>query len=369
MAITELCSHKKVSSALIEFFGAQQVTRYSCHLGRYLRLHSFGQGGFMLTPHFVVCMVSAAMLFSGADVVFGQDYPTKPIRLIVTQAPGSGMDIMARLVGRKLTDAWGQQVVVDNRPGGGGNIGGEIAAKAAPDGYTLMIVTSSTAIAHVLYEELTYNLVRDFSPISLLATIPFVLVVHPSVAATTVKEMIALAKSSPGKLFYGSSGSGSGMHFAAEIFKTMTRTDVVHVPYKGTNAALVDVMGGRVQLAFIVVSAVLPAVKGGKVRALGVSSLKRTALAPDLPAISESVPGYEVIGWYGLIAPVGTSDEVISRLSGELAKALKTSDFREQLTRQGVEPVGTMPRDFGSFMKSQIRKYREAVRDSGMRVE
>ncbi|OGA42037.1 MAG: hypothetical protein A3G24_05000 [Betaproteobacteria bacterium RIFCSPLOWO2_12_FULL_62_13] len=323
----------------------------------------------MLTPRFVVWMVPVAMLISGADVASSEDYPTKPIRLMVTQAPGSGMDIMARLVGRKLTDAWGQQVVVDNRPGGGGNIGGEIAAKAAPDGYTLMIVTSSTAIAHVLFEKLNYNLIKDFSPISLLATIPFVLVVHPSVAATSVKELIALAKTRPGKVLYGSSGSGSGMHFAAEIFKTMTGTDLVHVPYKGTSAVLVDVMGGRVQLAFVVVSAVLPAIKGSKVRALGVSSLKRTALVPDLPAISESIVGYEVIGWYGLVAPAGTPDEVISRLSGELAKALKTSEFREQLSRRGVEPVGTTPNDFGSFMESQIRKYRQAVRDAGMRVE
>ncbi len=211
--------------------------------------------------------------------------------------PGSGPDIVSRVIGSKLTEAWSQQVVVDNRAGANGIIGAEIGARAAPDGYTLLMVTSQAAIVAAMFEKLNYDLVRDFSPISLLASTPFAMVVHPSVPATSIKELVALAKAKPGELRYGSTGAGSPSHLATEIFKSMTGIDLFHVPYKTVSPALTETMAGQVQLTIQVVPSVLPMVKAGKLRALGVTSLKRTSLAPDLPTIAESVAGYQVMGW------------------------------------------------------------------------
>lgn len=298
-----------------------------------------------------------------------QKYPTKPIRIIATAAPGSGPDILSRLIGQKLTEAWGQQVVVDNRAGATGTIGAEIASRAAPDGYTLMMATSLHAIVHNVFPNLKYDLLRDFAPVSLLGSVPFLLVVHPSVPAKNVSELVALAKAKPGELRYGSGGSASPPHLCAEIFKTMTGTDMVHVPYKSVTPAITEVMGGQVHLVFAVVPAVLPMVKAGKLRPLGISSRQRSSLVPDVPAIAESVPGYEYLGWYGLVAPKGTSHEIVSRLNAELIKALQTPEFADKLAGIGAEPLGTTPQEFGAFMRAEIQKLAKAVRDSGLRID
>lgn len=313
-----------------------------------------------------------ALVFSwpvSTGTAFAQNYPTKPIRIIATTAPGSGPDIMSRLIGQKLTEAWGQQVVVDNRAGASGIIGAEIASRAAPDGYTLMMATSLHAIVATMYSKLNYDLARDFAPVSLLASTPFLLVVNPAVAARSVNELIALAKAKPGELRYGSGGSGSPPHLCAEIFKTMTGINLVHVPYKSIVPAITDVMTGQVHATFAVIPAVIPMVRSGRVRALGVSSIKRTPLVPDLPTIAESVPGYEYIGWYGLVVPAGTPREIVSRLNAEVVKALRTPEFQEKISGLGAEPLGTPPQEFAAFMGRELQKLAKAVKDSGARIE
>jgi tripartite-type tricarboxylate transporter receptor subunit TctC len=296
-------------------------------------------------------------------------YPTKPIRIIATTTPGSGPDIIARLIGQKLTDAWSQAVVVEPRPGASGMIGAEIAARASPDGYTFMISTSQHAIVNAMYEKRTYDLIRDFSPISLMASTPFILVAHPSVAASSVKELVALARSKPGQIKYGSGGSGSPPHLSAEIFKSMTGTDILHVPYKGVTPALNDTVAGHLQMTFSVIPACIALVKAGKVKALGVTSAQRTALVPDLPTLAESVPGYEFIGWYGLVAPAKTPSVLISKVNGEVVKALKIPEFQERLSALGAEPIGSSAQELDAFTRAQVEKMRKAVKESGARPD
>lgn len=313
----------------------------------------------------------AAVLILAALPTFAAEsvYPTKPIRIIATTTPGSGPDIIARLVGQKLTEAWGQPVVVEPRPGASGMIGAEIAARASPDGYTFMIATSQHAIVNSMYEKRNYDLIRDFAPVSLMASTPFILVVNASVPAATIKELVALAKSKPGHLKYGSGGSGSPPHLSAEIFKSMTGVDILHVPYKGVTPALNDTVAGHVQMTFSVIPACIALVKAGKVKAIGVTSAKRTQLVPDLPTIAETVPGYEFIGWYGLMAPAKTPAAIINQTSVEVVKALKTPEFQERISALGAEPIGTTPRELGVFMREQVEKMRKAVRESGARPD
>ncbi|MCU1376730.1 MAG: hypothetical protein JWO68_4016 [Actinomycetia bacterium] len=308
-------------------------------------------------------------LVAGSAFPATPPYPSKPIRIIATTTPGSGPDIIARLVGQKLTEAWGQVVVVEPRPGASGMIGAEIAARASPDGYTFMISTSQHAIVNAMYEKRTYDLIRDFSSVSLMASTPFILVVNPSVQAASIKELVALAKAKPSQLQYGSGGSGSPPHLAAEIFKSMTAVEILHVPYKGVTPALNDTVAGHMQMTFSVIPACLSLVKAGKVKALGVTSAKRTPLVPDLPTIAESVPGYEFIGWYGLVAPATTSPAIISKLNGEVVKALKTAEFQERLSALGAEAIGTPPQALDAFTRAQVEKMRKAVKDSGARPD
>jgi tripartite-type tricarboxylate transporter receptor subunit TctC len=308
-------------------------------------------------------------LLASAAAIAAQQYPARPIRIIALSSPGSGPDIVGRLIGSKLTEAWGQQVIVDPRPAATGIVGSEIAAKAAPDGHTLVIITSQAVIVSVMYEKLTYNLIRDFAPITLVASTPFILAVHPSVPAHSVKELVALAKSKPGALRYGSGGSGSPPHLSAEIFKSMTGTDMLHVPYKGITPAMVDAVAGQVQMLISVIPAVLPTIKSGRLRALGVTSAKRTALVPDLPAIAESVPGYEFIGWYSLFAPAKTPADIVNKLNAEIAKALQTAEFRERFTALGAEPRASTPPELADYLKGQTAKMRKAVQDSGARPD
>ncbi len=296
-------------------------------------------------------------------------YPVKPIRIVVPTAPSSGPDIMSRLIGQKFTEAWGQQVVVENRTGAGGNIAAEIVARAVPDGHTLMMAGVQHVISPSLYEKLTYDLVKDFSPVSLLATTPYILVVHPSVGATSIKELVALAKSKPGEIHYGSGGLGSAAHLAAEIFGARTGIQLLHVPYKAATPALTDTISGQVHLTFTAVTAGLPTVKAGKVRALGVTSLKRTPLAPDLPTISELIPRYEVIGWYGLVAPAGTPAGIVSRLNAEVVKSLRTPEFQERISGLGADPRSTTQQEFAAFIREQLEKMRTEVKAAGVRSD
>ncbi len=299
----------------------------------------------------------------------GSAYPARPIRLIALSSPGSGPDILGRLIAARLLEAWGQAVVVDTRPGASGIIGTEIAARAAPDGHTLVIITSQAAIVAAMYNNLNYDLVRDFSPISLMGTTPFLLVVHPSVPAKSVGEFIQYAKSKPGTLRYGSGGSGSPPHLCAEILKSMTGVQIQHIPYKGVTPAMTDTIAGEVQMLISVIPAVLSTVKSGKLRALGVTSAKRTPIAPDLPAIAETVPGYEFIGWYSVFAPAKTPKTIIDKLNGELVKAAQSPEMRSRLVSIGVDTLGSDVQTLAAYLPQQIAKMAEAVKMSGAKVD
>jgi tripartite-type tricarboxylate transporter receptor subunit TctC len=318
---------------------------------------------------FLPAIYAFAALVVAGSCAAADTYPTRPIRIIALSSPGSGPDIVGRLIGSKLTEAWGQQVIVDPRPAATGIVGSEIASKAAPDGHTLLIVTSQAVIVSVMYEKLPYSLTRDFTPITLVASTPFILAVHPSVAATSIKELVALAKSKPGALRYGSGGSGSPPHLSAEIFKSMTGTDMLHVPYKGVTPAMVDTVAGQVHLLISVIPAVLPTIKSGRLRALGVTSAKRTPLVPDVPPIGETVPGYEFIGWYSLFAPAKTPAAIVNKLNAEIAKALQTPEFRERFTTLGAEPSSSTPQELAEYLRTQTAKMRKAVQDSGARPD
>jgi tripartite-type tricarboxylate transporter receptor subunit TctC len=320
--------------------------------------------GVILHPSaFILCCVMAA------SAAMAQQYPTRPIRIIALSSPGSGPDIVGRLIGSRFTEAWGQQAIVDTRPGATGIIGAEIAAKAAPDGHTLVILTSQAVIVSVMYEKLPYHLIRDFAPIGLMATTPFILAVHPAVPATSVKELVAHAKAKPGELRYGSGGSGSPPHLSVEIFKSMTGADILHVPYKGVTPAMTDTVAGQVQMIISVVPAILPTVKAGRLRALGVTSAKRSTLVPDVPTIAESVPGYEFIGWYSLAAPAKTPAAIVAKVNAEVVSALKTPEFRERFSSLGAEPLSSTQQELAAFIQEQAKKMAAAVKASGAKPE
>ena len=296
-----------------------------------------------------------------------EPYPVKPIRIIVPSSPSSGPDIIARLTGSVLTEAWGQQVVADNRAGAAGNIGAEIAARAIPDGYTLLAASSQQVSGPLYNDKAGYHLLEDFSPIVLTASTPYVLSAHPSVAASSMKELLALARAKPGALHFGSSGTGGGPHLAAELLRLMSGFAFTHVPYKAATFALIDVVGGQVQFTMTVLPAALPIVKTGKVRALAVTSRQRTPLAPELEAIAESVPGYEAIGWYGLVAPARTPQHIVARLNAEIIRALKTPQVIEKIRTLGADPIGASPREFSAFMAGQIEVTRRTMDAAGLR--
>ena len=296
-------------------------------------------------------------------------YPIKPIRLIILSTPGSGPDIVGRLVGARLTESWGQQVVIDPRPGASGIIGAELAARAAADGYTLAIATTQAAIVSVMFEKLNFNLVKDFAPISLMASTPFLLVVNPGMPVKTVADFVALAKGKPGELRYGSGGSGSPPHLSAELFKHMAGIDVQHVPYKGVTPALTDTIAGQVHMTISVVPAALAHMRSGRVRALGITSARRSEVVPEVPAIGETIAGYEYIGWYTLLAPARTPAAIVNRLNGEVVSALKTSAVREKLTDLGAEPIGSSVKEVTEFIPAQMARLRELVRLSGAKAD
>jgi tripartite-type tricarboxylate transporter receptor subunit TctC len=283
----------------------------------------------------------------------------------VTNAPGSGADVIARLIGGKLSELLGQQIVIDNRGGASGRIGMEVGARSAPDGYNLLMVSSSNVIASVMFENLKYDLVKDFSPISLMGTTPFILVANPSLQATSIKELVALAKSQPGVLKYGQ--GSEAQHLSAEILKFMAGCDILNVPYKGSSPAVTGTLAGEVHMTFQAIPTVSALIKGGKLRALGVTSAKRTPMAPDVPTIAESVPGYEYSGWYALFVPVKTPPPIISKLHAEVIKALNDPALRERLAVLGVDPLGTTPQVCATYLQEQVEKMREAVKIAGIR--
>lgn len=318
----------------------------------------------------VAVLATAFFQVALLPLAYGADtFPSRPIRIIVSSAPGSGPDVIARLFGPSLTAVLGQSVVVDNRTGAGGNIGGELAAHAAADGYTLLMSTANHAIGMSLYSKLNYDLLRDFSAISQLAATPYLLVVNPGFSAKTVTELIVVAKQRPGAVNYGSGGSGSPPHLATEVFSSLSGVRMTHVPYKGVTPALADLMAGRLELVFSAVPAALPLVKAGKLRALGISSAQRSALAPEVPVIRDAVPGYEVLGWYGLVAPARTPVAVLNRLHAAAVQALQSDELRQRLLVSGAEPLGTTPTQFAGVLRSEVAQWRQAVRDSGARAE
>jgi tripartite-type tricarboxylate transporter receptor subunit TctC len=300
-----------------------------------------------------------------------QDYPSKPIRLVVPFAAGGATDVLARLVGERLTASLGQQVVVDNRPGAGGNIGSDIVARAEPDGYTILMGAVGThAINPSLYPKMPYDPVKDFAPVTLVASVPNVLVVNPEVPANSVQELIDLAKAKPGELNFASSGNGTSIHLSGELFKAMTGTDIVHVPYKGSGPAVTDLLGGQVQMMFDNMPSSLPHVKAGKLRALGVTSAKRSPALPEVPTIAEAgVPGYDATSWFGILAPAGTPEPVVTRLQGAIVQALGEPEMRQRMADLGAEPVGDTPAEFGQFITAELAKWAKVVNDAGVKLE
>ena len=302
--------------------------------------------------------------------VLAQAYPSKAVRFIVPSAPGGGTDIVTRVVAQKMSESMGQQFVVENRAGAGSIIGVDIAAKSPPDGYTLVMSPSTVVINPYLFKKLPFDVLRDLIAVSEAASVANVLVVHPSVTANSVSELVALAKKSPGQLSFASAGTGSSPHMSVEVLKSMAGIELLHVPYKGTTPGLLDLLAGRVNMMMANTLTVGQHVKAGKLRALGVTSLKRSIALPEVPPISEAgVPGYEVIQWYGTFAPAGTPREVVGKVQGEMAKALKLSDVREHLAKDGAEPVGSTPEEFAARVRTELDKWGKVARTANIQPE
>ena len=320
-------------------------------------------------------LVAAAMaLVAGVaapDASAQAAWPSKPIRIVVPFPPGGTTDILARAAAQKMAEAWKEQAVIDNRPGAGGNIGAELVAKAPADGYTMLMGTVGThAINASLYAKMPYDHVKDFAPVILVAAVPNVMVVHPSVPAATVAEFIAWAKANPGKVNFASSGSGTSIHLAGELFKTQTGLAMTHVPYKGSAPAIADLIGGQVQVMFDNLPSALPQIRGGKLRALAVTSRERANALPDVPTVAESgLPGFEASSWFGLLAPTGTPREVVVRVNAEIARWLASSDAKDKLASQGAIAAGGSPEDFASHITAETAKWQKVVRESGAKVD
>lgn len=318
----------------------------------------------------ILRMAMTAVLICVPTGAGSQSYPERPVRMIVAVPPGGPADILARLVSPKLTDGLGQTVVVDNRPGANGNIAYEMAARAVPDGYTFVLVAAGVSINPSLYREVRYDPVKDFAAITQGVSVPNILIVHPSVPATTVPELVALAKSRKGQLAFASAGNGTSGHLALELFKQRAGIEAVHVPYKGGGPALAELVGGQVQALFSLALAATPQIKAGKVKALAITSGKRSPVAPELPTVAElGFPGFEVVGWFGWLAPAGTPRAIINRLNAEIVKALKTPDVRDRLLSQSTEPVGNTPKEFAAFVQSERDKWARVIRRAGVRMD
>jgi tripartite-type tricarboxylate transporter receptor subunit TctC len=312
------------------------------------------------------CAMSLAMLTTAA---WSQTYPIKPVRIVVPFSAGGSTDITARLVAQKLTDAWRQQVIIDNRAGAGGNIGAEGVARAAPDGHTLLLATTGVmSINHRLYRSLGYDALKDLAPVTQIGALPLLLIVHPSLPARSVKELVAIARTQPGQLSFASSGVGSATHMTAELFRMMARVDMVHVPYKGSGQAMTDLISGQVGVAFDQITSSLPQVQAGKLRALAVTSAKRFPSVPNLPSVAEAgIAGYESVSWNGIAAPAGTPREIIVRIQEQVAAALKTPDLRDRFFKDGIEPIGSTPEQFAAHIRSERVKWEKVVDAAGIK--
>ena len=321
-------------------------------------------------PLMVLATASAAALAQTPSTASGQAYPSRPIRIVVAYTPAGTTDILARAIGQKMTESWGQPVIVDNRPGANGNIGTELAARATPDGYTILMATAAThSINNTLYPGLTWDAVRDFAPIGLVALVPNILVVNNALPVRSVKELIAYARANPDKLTHGSPGNGSTSHLSMELFKSLTGTRMIHVPYKGSAPVLADLTGGQISLTMDNIPVYLPHAQAGKIRALAVGSAKRAPAAPDLPTAAEAgVPGLIAVSWFGLVAPARAPQRVVDQLSKETARILKLPDVHKRISDLGAEPVGGTPQEYAAFIKAEINKWRKVIQAAGVRV-
>ena len=315
----------------------------------------------------VLAVIVLGALLSTAGA---QGFPSKPVKIVVPTGAGGITDIIARIVAHKLTETWGQQVIVDNRPGAGGMIGSDAVAKAAPDGHTLLMVFPSHPVNPSLYAKLPYDTVKDFAPVTMVTTVTLALIVNPAVPAKSVPELVALAKAQPGKLNYGAVGTGSLGHLAAEVFKSTTGVNLVHVPYKGAPQAAASLLSNETQLFFDALITAIPQVKAGKVRVLAVTSPRRHPSMPDVPAMAEAgVAGYDVTGWNGILAPAGTPREIVAKLHADIVRVLRMPDVRERLSAQGADPVGNTPEEFGAIIRHDVAKWAKVVKDAGIKVE
>jgi len=313
---------------------------------------------------------AAALLGAAALPAHAQNYPTKPVRFIVPFPPGGPVDATARAITFKLTEYWKQQAIVDNRAGAGGIVGAEIAAKSPADGYTVFVCSIHHSVLPSLRSDLSYNIEKDFAPVTFATQFPIILVAHPSVRARSVKELIAYAKANPGKLSYGSAGNGGGTHLAGELFKDIAHVDLLHVPYKGSAPAMTDLLGGQVQLMFSDGPTALPQIKGGKVRALAVGSPKRSALAPDVPTMAEAgLAGYDAYSWSGIVVPAATPKEIVAKLNADIVKALNDPEVKKRLLENGAEAMPGTPDQFGKTLRSEIAKWGKVVKAANIKAD
>jgi tripartite-type tricarboxylate transporter receptor subunit TctC len=315
-----------------------------------------------------ILIAAGALLALSAGQAIAQGYPAKPLRLVVPAAPGGGTDILARSLSPKLVELLGQQLIIENRAGGNTNIGTEFVARAAPDGYTLLMASTPHAINPSLFTRLTFDPVRDFTPVSLLAATQTVFVVHPSLPVKTIREFITLAKARPGQLTAGTS-AGTSQQLAVELFKTMAAVDVVNVPYKGAGAALTDVLAGHVQFQVNTLAATLPHIQSGRLRALAMCGAQRSAVMPNLPTVGETLKGFESAGWYGLLGPAGLPRDIVTRLHGAFRSALTDPAIRERLTSQGVDVIASSPEELGAYLAWEIPKWAAVVKAAGMKPQ
>ena len=316
--------------------------------------------------------ISAITLAALSTAAFSQDaakYPVRPIRVIVPFAPGGGLDITTRLIGQKLTEKWGQNIVVDTRPGAATIVGTEIASKAAPDGYTLLMITTTFAINPGLRSKLPYDPFKDFTPITQLNSQPNVIVVAPSFAGKSVKDLIALAKSKPGEMTFASPGAGSAPHLAAEMLQRQAGVNMIHVPYKGIPPAVTDVLGGRVAMLFTTTISAAPHIKAGKLRAVAITSAKRQPSMPDVPTVGETLPGYRAEAFQGMVAPAGVPQAIVNKLAAEVVRIVRLPDVAERFQLDGAEAVGSTPKEFAAFLKAEMQKWSKVIRDAGIKPE
>jgi tripartite-type tricarboxylate transporter receptor subunit TctC len=321
-------------------------------------------------------MKSSRTLFAAAASLFfcvpalAQNYPAKPIRLILGFAPGGSTDLVARVVGQKMSESWGQQVIIDNRPGANGMIGADLVAKASADGYSLLLSSIGPMAINASLYKMPYDIVNDFAPVTYTGNVANLLVVHPTIPAMNVKELIALAKARPGQLTFGSSGTGGAPHMAVELFKLLTKVNVVHIPYKGGGPAMADLVGGQISGSFASMPSSIPFVQAGKLRALAVTALKRSPALPEVPTISEAgVPGFSVLDWQGLFTTAKTPPEIVNKLNAEVIRILALPDVIQRLSAAGVEIQTSTPKEWGDFVKSEIAKWSKVVKEAGVKVE